>query len=993
MRKFELLVATAAIAVVAAPGAAQVTATTAAPQTSNTAAGGTASDPGFADDIIVTAQRTRERLQDVPIAVSAFTGAALEAQQIHNSLDLQLSLPNITFTKTNYTASSFTIRGIGDLCNGFSCDTATGIHINDVPVPATRLFETEFLDLERVEVLRGPQGTLFGRNATSGVVNFITARPDLTGFHVSGSGEYSNYNSYKLQGVVNLPLTSTLGVRFAGQYLNRDGFTQNLFDNRRFDGRDLYQGRASLRWQPTPNTTIDLLGSYFREKDDRSRAQKLQCHRDPTAVLGCLPDRLANETVNYNSTFGGVLTSREFLGIAVAPAFANFGEHSVYGPDSFAGSVVPADVRTVNTNVRPSYFADEINAQLRVEQKLGEKLTLTVIGGYNRSRVDSRASYFLNAPDSLTGNPGIAAFRAQPFAANANKYVFDGAGNLCAGNADRSYSGVFSGNTVGCFATPYNFDRSRQTSENYSAEVHLNSNFDGRFNFLLGGIYLSGKTDGDYFVSQSEANYAAAVLGVANSLNPANGVTPGSVYLGPALFNSEVDRYRLKSYGIFGETYLQVTPTVKATVGLRYSHDQKSVTDRNPILNFLVPYGLADAFTSPFALKYDFDPSRPGVQAFRQADVSFGRLTGRAVVDWKFARNSLAYVSYSRGYKSGGINPPFDAAVFTAPVTFRPESVDSFEIGTKNTFAGGAVRLNASAFYYKYKDLQLSRIINRTSFNDNTNADIYGLELETVIKPDRHLVANISFSYLETKIKGLSLADGRDPSGGRSDTVIIKDITAGTNCVVRPTVAGNAAGANLLVTAINGSIGLKAPTPIPGTNTTGAFSICSALLGQIANPSAGLRTLFNVPTGALPFVFNTTVTGAPLGLPDGVPVNLDGKQLPNAPRYKASVGLQHTLELGHDLNFVSRIDLSYTGNYYARSYNQPIDRIPGYAIANASVQLNGPQDRYFVRGFVQNLTANNAITGQFANDASSGLFTNIFTLEPRRYGVGAGFKF
>ena len=126
-------------------------------------------------EIVVTAQRQNETLQSVPIAVSAFNAAALERQQIENSSDLMLTLPNITFTKTSFTSSSFTIRGVGDLCVGVSCDAATGIHINGSPTPSTRLFETEFFDLERVEVLRGPQGTLFGRNATSGVVNFITA--------------------------------------------------------------------------------------------------------------------------------------------------------------------------------------------------------------------------------------------------------------------------------------------------------------------------------------------------------------------------------------------------------------------------------------------------------------------------------------------------------------------------------------------------------------------------------------------------------------------------------------------------------------------------------------------------------------------------------------------------------------------------------------------------------------------------------------------------
>src|SRR5688500_19267502 len=123
-------------------------------------------ESGEDTDIIVTAQRRAESLQNVPIAVSAFSGEALERQQIENASDLQQSLPNVTYTKTNFTSSSFTIRGIGDLCTGFSCDSATGIHVNDMPLTSTRLFETEYFDLERIEVLRGPQGTLYGRNAT-----------------------------------------------------------------------------------------------------------------------------------------------------------------------------------------------------------------------------------------------------------------------------------------------------------------------------------------------------------------------------------------------------------------------------------------------------------------------------------------------------------------------------------------------------------------------------------------------------------------------------------------------------------------------------------------------------------------------------------------------------------------------------------------------------------------------------------------------------------
>ena len=234
-------------ALLAVPVSAQVVAPTGGSAAAQSTAGAADDAVGGIDDIIVTAQRVGQSLQDVPIAISAFTAEALEKQQIDNSSDLQLSLPNVTFTKSNFTGATFTIRGVGDLCVGGTCDSATAIHANDLPLFGTRLFETEFFDLERIEVLRGPQGTLFGRNATAGVVNFITAKPELGEFRAGIEGEYANYESYKAKGFINIPLGETLGVRLAGTYLKRDGYTKNLFNGDRIDDRDQYAVRGSLR--------------------------------------------------------------------------------------------------------------------------------------------------------------------------------------------------------------------------------------------------------------------------------------------------------------------------------------------------------------------------------------------------------------------------------------------------------------------------------------------------------------------------------------------------------------------------------------------------------------------------------------------------------------------------------------------------------------------------------------------------------------------------
>jgi iron complex outermembrane recepter protein len=613
--------------------------------------------PGDADGdvesgnvIVVTAQRRAESLQSVPIAVSAFSEEALEAQPIENASDLQLTLPNVTFTKGNFTGSSFTIRGIGDLCVGVSCDSATAIHTNGSPLFGTRLFETEYFDLERIEVLRGPQGTLFGRNATSGVVNIITAKPDLSGFHLKAEAEYGNFESIKAKGMVNLPIGETMGVRVAGFYLNRDGYTSNLFDGSSIDGRDMYAVRGSFRWEPSADTTIDLMGYYFRENDDRLRIQKQLCQRDPTGVLGCLNATRGFEKTNTNSTFTGTLGSQEFLRINSIPA--SFGLNSLYGPDAFAGVVEPADVRTVNTPFTPEYFADELQIQGSIDHSFGA-INLALTGIYQKTKIDSRQDYNLGVatrsatmqsalstlaffaangvPTGLAAPapafvPGSAAYFA-PFAA---AIIPQGPnGPLCTSDTRLDNRGAFEGFSI-CSQVPLAFDRSNSDNSGWSGEAIVSSDFDGPFNFLLGGIYAEAHlTENSYFVNAFAIDYVTGLLGSFGSFgttvdaNPNNNLPPA--YLATSFFRNNTDDFRLRSYGLFGEVYFDISDRLKFTGGLRYNNDKKSVRARSTLASFFNPYSNdGDPFGSSITpLRsstglFDADPGTPGEQLFQQ---------------------------------------------------------------------------------------------------------------------------------------------------------------------------------------------------------------------------------------------------------------------------------------------------------------------------------------------------------------------------------------
>jgi len=137
------------------------------------------------EEVVVTAAKVEASIQDTPIAVTAFTQEALDSQLINDASAMQFSVPNLTQTKGNFTAGDIRIRGIGSGAVGTFGDSGVGIHVNGIYQVSTRIFETQFLDMERVEVLRGPQGTLYGRNTTGGVINLITAKADPTEFSES----------------------------------------------------------------------------------------------------------------------------------------------------------------------------------------------------------------------------------------------------------------------------------------------------------------------------------------------------------------------------------------------------------------------------------------------------------------------------------------------------------------------------------------------------------------------------------------------------------------------------------------------------------------------------------------------------------------------------------------------------------------------------------------------------------------------------------------
>ena len=214
------------------------------------------------NEIIVTAQKKEEKIIDVPIAMTALAADALDDRKIEGGSELLRAIPNVNFSKSNFSMYNISIRGIGTKAVSASSDPAVAVSFNNTPLVRNRLFEQEFFDVQRVEVLRGPQGTLYGRNATAGVVNII---PALADDDLAGEGrlEVGNFKTMRASGMLNVPITDTLGIRVAGAWTSREGFDYNSFTQQRVNGRDLWSTRATLAWEPSDRFRANVIWPHF----------------------------------------------------------------------------------------------------------------------------------------------------------------------------------------------------------------------------------------------------------------------------------------------------------------------------------------------------------------------------------------------------------------------------------------------------------------------------------------------------------------------------------------------------------------------------------------------------------------------------------------------------------------------------------------------------------------------------------------------------------
>ena len=472
------------------------------------------------DQITITARKRAEAAQTVPVAVSAFSADSLERAKITGAADLQFSIPNAVLTG----GDRFTIRGIGN--SSLGGDNGVGLAVNGASIGY--LPQDELFDLERIEVLRGPQGTLFGRNTTGGALAIVTKRPtgELGG---NLSLELGNYNQRRVGGMINIPITDDLRQRFAGYVLKRDGFTRNEFTGNAIDGRDQYSLRSSTRLMVGEKTDINLMVALYNEDSSRTRETKRLCKA--VAVLGCSPNELAFDSPNYSSTVfntlaNAVLIPRGF----VAP-----------GSNIYAGAPNPTDLRAVAADFDATFRLKQESATLEISHQF-EPFALTYTGGFSRSSTEQNTDW---------DNAALPFRFAQTINYNMSR--------------DRTVT------TDRLFTT----DSFTNHSKSSSHELRVATDGKGFFNYTTGLFFLESEGGGGFFIWHPFFELFQKALG-----------RPAETWF----VNGETLKATTRASAWFGEAQFQASEDLRATLGARWTQEKKDTLSRNIVLTGTQPF-------------------------------------------------------------------------------------------------------------------------------------------------------------------------------------------------------------------------------------------------------------------------------------------------------------------------------------------------------------------------------------------------------------------
>jgi len=692
----------------------------------NTQTDVTPTDDAQDQDIVITAQGRTQVLQDVPIAVSAINAESMQNSGATDIRQLNQLAPSLLVSSTGTESNgSARIRGIGTVGDNPGLESSVAVFIDGVYRSRSGIGLNELGEIERVEVLRGPQGTLFGRNASAGLLNIISKKPNLTEMEGFAEVGYGNFDAWRASGGITGPIgKGGFGYRLDGVWSKRDGFYHVINaasgTERRVNNRDRYFVRGQLLYEPRDTIEFRLIGDYSHRNESCCGAAYISLLEtfDPTpgipgdfsirAPSAASPD--GNRIVDILTSLGGIFPTRG---------------------DPFSRQIAITPGRTYEGTTTDWGVSGQL------DWTLGGNATLTSITGYRTYKADSPSDTDYSNVDILFREDDKNAFRQ--------------------------------------FKT-------------FSQELRLQgAAFNDHLDWLIGAYYANEKLhvrDNIKFGTQYGAFASCRLVATVSTAIPRSPSSPGCLsatgravmsspgVLGPVagpIIIAGLDRLSTvnnvgdddanylqdsSNWAVFTHNIFNITNTISLTLGARYTNEHKKFRANFNNTNTICP--TQQAFFSNFLtggltpLPASLQPLAAGVVNLTcQGNTSSSlnglalsdkrnedEWTGTGILSWKPDKDLLVYASYSKGYKAGGFN--LDRSALGSPIfaptdprqaatggfgtqnlQFDPEKVDAYELGIK--FGNRSVVVNVAAFRQYFKSFQLNTFNGSVFLVQNIN--------------------------------------------------------------------------------------------------------------------------------------------------------------------------------------------------------------------------------------------------------------------------------
>ena len=689
------------------------------------------------EEVIVTAQKRAENLQDVPISVNAFQGDAIQDAGIANLAALADYVPSLHVADASVNTNIY-MRGIGSGNNrGF--EQSVVMYVDGIYMGRARQFRAGFFDLDRVEVLRGPQGTLFGKNTVAGAINVATASPEV-GQEMDGeiNASFEEFGGQVYEGFIE-GSGDALAARLAVKYRETDGYVYNAYLDEDEGATEDSGARLTLVWEPSDAFSAEFKASY----NDRERIGSSSAtykYLTPAERLQDIPNTIGNPASPASQVYGiidGFFPQINSLALQDLTTFKD-NNYGVSAGDGVAlGSTPDSTSETIE------------NYSLTMNWQVGSG-TVTSVTGFSTYEyfdavdVDWLPISFLMRDDDhefeqLSQEIRYASDSDGPFNYTVGAYYDKNELDMYGGvTFDLAFDGLYALATAGFPGGPY---------PDFLYATSLQQ--------VAGGGPLAGL--GLYSTSQARRNH---------------------------FFDQESE-----SFAVFAQGTYDLTDSLRVTLGFRYTEETKDVVsdqfigDSNCGLRTDNRAGAGqpggcNLWLDAFFSQYPFDTWNYSFVADRETD----SLDPSANIQWDVGESSMLYVSYSSGFKSGGFTAaddgkPGDAGLLPPPTgliapggpqplggasggftytqpnenfEFDDESVESFEVGGKHEFGGGSVRINWAAFYSEYDDLQTS-VFRGAGFTvtNAASSEVAGLEVDAQWQVTSNLRIGGNYAYLD----------------------------------------------------------------------------------------------------------------------------------------------------------------------------------------------------------------------------------------------------